>query len=536
MLRELLYSSVGLVLFAYALDYAFSFADDAREPKRLSPKIPLIGHVLGMVKYGSSYFMRTSKQTEAEIYAVPILHNKIYVCNSLRLMPLIQKSFRTISFRPWLKTTAERVAGNSHDVVKLFGGPLADDFEKIIRSTLTPGPWLDAQNLRMAQSCSALINSLVSGIGGEQGRKVWLLGWVRHLVVQASGSGIYGQEHPFLDPAIEEAFWVFHKHMSEQMANMDFSRKCVNARELLYQALLKYCAAPPADIAHTVVERQRVLRETGMSFEELVKQEIVLCVATFANTAPTLFWVLWELFSRPEVLAEVREELEAHAVHRKSGGEKGKEEGEHGAEEADFVLDVASLKTRCPILLSVMQETQRTRHSHANIRKVLSDTPLDDGRYLLRKGYYVIMPGPPIHADTSVWGPTASTFDPYRFVPNRDRNGTKANKPDDVAAAAAAPPSGFLSWGAPPYLCPARQFAATELLIVTALLAMQVDLAPAARGGIWEAKPALDYSDFATLCNPAKDVEMCVKRREQGVGKWTLKMGESRTRVPIASG
>ncbi|KAI1466290.1 cytochrome P450 [Daldinia caldariorum] len=542
MLRELIYCSIGLVLFAYALDYAFSFADDEREPKRISPKVPLIGHLLGMVKYGVVYFTNTSKQTTAEMYTLPVLNNKVYVCNSLRLMPLIQKNFKTVSFRPWLKTSAERIGGNSHEAVELFGGPLVDDFERIIRLTLEPGPWLDAQNLRMGQSCSALINSLVGGLEGEEGNKVWLLSWVKHLVVQASSCGVYGQEHPFLDPAIVKAFWVFHEHMLAQMASLDFFQRCTKAREVLYQALLKYCAAPPADIAHTVVERQRVLREAGMSFEEAVKQEIVMCVATFINTASTLYWTLWELFSRPEVLAEVREEVEAHAVYRKSGEEKknkenedleeqeeeGKE-GEHDAEEADFVLDVAALKTRCPILLSVLQETQRMRHVHANIRKVLSDTPLDDGRYLLRKGYYVIMPAPPIHANTSVWGPSAGTFDPYRFMPSRN----KASKSD---AGAAAPPSGFLSWGAPPYLCPARQFASTEVLIVTALLAMRVDLTPAASGGKWEANPALNYNELITLCNPAKDVEMRVKPREQGVGKWALKMGESRTRVPIASG
>lgn len=59
MLRELIYSSIGLVLLAYALDYTIGFANDAREPKRVEPKVPLIGHLLGMVKYGGSYFTHT---------------------------------------------------------------------------------------------------------------------------------------------------------------------------------------------------------------------------------------------------------------------------------------------------------------------------------------------------------------------------------------------------------------------------------------------------------------------------------------------
>ncbi|KAI1648166.1 uncharacterized protein F4817DRAFT_74665 [Daldinia loculata] len=138
-----------------------------------------------------------------------------------------------------------------------------------------------------------------------------------------------------------------------------------------------------------------------------------------------------------------------------------------------------------------------------------------------------MMPGPPIHRDVSVWGQSAGTFNPYRFVP----------KTSSVVSADAVPPtSGFLSWGAPPYLCPARQFASTEILIIVALLAMRVDLIPAARSGQWEQSPALNYGELVSVFNPAKDVEMYVKPREQGVGKWTLEMGESTTRVPIASG
>lgn len=55
MLREILYGVAGFVLFAYTLEWLFSLFDDPREPKRLQPKIPLLGHLLGMIKYSSGY-------------------------------------------------------------------------------------------------------------------------------------------------------------------------------------------------------------------------------------------------------------------------------------------------------------------------------------------------------------------------------------------------------------------------------------------------------------------------------------------------
>ncbi|KAI1477955.1 cytochrome P450 [Daldinia eschscholtzii] len=536
MLRELIYVSIGLVFLAYALDYVLGSADDAREPKRVNPRVPLIGHVLGLTKYGSSYFMYTSRKTEAEMYTLAAFNTKFYVCNSLRLMPLIQKASKTVSFRPFIKTAADKIAGSSSAGGELFSGALVDDYEHILRATLAPGPWLDEQSLRMGRSCAALVDTLLGG-GGEEGKKIWLLGWVRHIVMQASGCGIYGQEHPFRDPVVAKAFWELHVNLPKNMAGLDFFKKYAKAREVLHTALLKYCAAPHADAGLSVFERQRVLREGGMTLEDAAKQETSVCVAIFANTAPTMFWTIWELYSRPELLEEVRQEIEANAVFRKSDMEEKKEEEKapddtEAETEAGFVLDVAALKTQCPLLLSVFQETQRTRHVHANIRKVLADTLLDDGRYFLRKGNYVMMPGSPIHADVRVWGQSAGAFDPYRFVPANHH--AKASSPNNVTAN--PPPSAFLSWGAPPYLCPARQFASTEILIIMALLTMRVDLTPATRNGEWEANPALNHGELVAVCNPVEDVEMYMKAREKGLGKWALKMAGSKTRVPIASG
>ena len=95
-----------------------------------------------------------------------------------------------------------------------------------------------------------------------------------------------------------------------------------------------------------------------------------------------------------------RQEVEAQAVIKQNDG---------------HALDVGALKSRCPLLLSVFQETQRVRHIHAAIRRVMKDTLLD-GKYLLKEGNYLQMPGHSIHSNTSIWGPSAREFDPYRFI------------------------------------------------------------------------------------------------------------------------
>lgn len=57
------YGFVGAVVFAYVAEYLFSIRDDPREPKRLRPRVPLIGHVLGLITSGPSYHSQLRYQS-----------------------------------------------------------------------------------------------------------------------------------------------------------------------------------------------------------------------------------------------------------------------------------------------------------------------------------------------------------------------------------------------------------------------------------------------------------------------------------------
>ena len=303
---------------------------------------------------------------------------------------------------------------------------------------------------------------------------------------------------------------TWHSYLSGQISGLNFDIWGIGraAQQKIFDAHLEYCKSIPEDSSLLYKERWRVLREAGISETDCIKQQATLPIGMLSNTVPTCFWTIYELFSRHEILSDVRKELEVKAV-KQGGGE--------------FVLDVSALKTECPLLLSVFQETQRVRHIHAAIRKVLEDTLLD-GKYLLKAGNYLQMPGNSIHTNTALWGESATEFDPYRFI--ADPNNSKG--PHRYAGSA------FLSWGAPPHLCPARQFAATEILILLALLVLRVDLNPVA--GSWGKTPVLDYNDPVTVLNPKSDIDIKVVTRDKWVGRWTLLMSSSTIRVPLASG
>lgn len=508
MLQELIYVLVALALLAYAAEYAFSLEDDPREPPRLPSKVPLIGHVLGLVTSGPSYHSKLRNVTDAEIYALGIFRLKLYTSVSTRLLPAIQRHSKTLSFRPMLQHVARRWGDASDETDHIFGGPhLVTDFSHAMRLSLAPGPRLDEQNERMGNRALLDIDILLNGLDTtKQGRQIKLLDWARHAVTQASSCRVYGTEHPFRDLEVEKAFWKWHAHLSAHILglNFDLLGSGYAARQKVFEAYIKYCKNIPQDASLLFKDRWRVLREAGISEMDFVKQQATLPIGMLSNTVPTFYWTIWELFSRADILSHVREELEAQAVIE---------------QDDEFALDIGALKTKCPLLLSVFQETQRVRHIHAAIRKVMEDTLLD-GKYLLKAGNYLQMSGNSIHYNTNIWGPSAFDFDPYRFVQGR------------ISAKRGA--SAFLAWGAPPHLCPARQFAATEILILVALLAMRANLQPGS--GTWENNPTLDFNDPITVLNPKRDVRLKVSIREQWAGKWILHMPPSTNRIPLASG
>lgn len=286
-----------------------------------------------------------------------------------------------------------------------------------------------------------------------------------------------------------------------------FVPKAVKARQFLVDEFKKYHKGDYGDAAQVTKERIRVLQAYGVQEDDLARMQVSFNIALFPNSVPTAFWTVFNIFSRPELLQRLRDELIENAITRDEQSQR-------------IELDVAALKSRCPHLLSVFEETQRTLTVHANIRKVQEDTMVDS--FLLKKGSYVQIPLHPIHIDEDLWGPDASSFNPSRFFKN-----------DGSPIGSSLPSNSFLAWGAAPHLCPARQFASTEILVMMALLVLRVGMHPI--GGRWR-RPEPKIGDLTTLLPPCSDVEVEVRARDGWNGEWVLLMGESRSKVPLASG
>jgi cytochrome P450 len=160
----------------------------------------------------------------------------------------------------------------------------------------------------------------------------------------------------------------------------------LRGRQDVINSFKEYPSGDYEDASELVKEQVRVMSAYGVPADDIACQRAAFDIALLSNTAPTAFWTLFNIFSRSALLQELRAELEQNAVissRVQNGGN------------SEFELDTVAIKTKCPLFLSVFQETQRTLTIHANIRKVLEDTTLEGHR--LQKGSYVQIPNAPIH-------------------------------------------------------------------------------------------------------------------------------------------
>lgn len=106
----------------------------------------------------------------------------------------------------------------------------------------------------------------------------------------------------------------------------------------------------------------------GVPIRDIAKMEAGGSIGLVSNTMPATFWTLYHAFSKPTVLEDCRREV-TQAVHEKDG---------------QNYLDLAHIKSSCPILVSTMQEAFRFHSIGMSARSVEEDHVLG-GTYLLKK-------------------------------------------------------------------------------------------------------------------------------------------------------
>jgi hypothetical protein len=120
----------------------------------------------------------------------------------------VQRLSKTLSFTPFQQFAAKAYVDCSDVTVDLHGNPeFMRDLDQAVRAALTPGPHLDYQNLRTANSLKNFFEDILEKSSSTDPVQVRLFEWTKHVITLAASDGIYGHSNPFLKKKYEDAFW-----------------------------------------------------------------------------------------------------------------------------------------------------------------------------------------------------------------------------------------------------------------------------------------------------------------------------------------
>ncbi|KAK3319118.1 cytochrome P450 [Apodospora peruviana] len=469
--------TAGTVVFttvaAVVLLFFYRFSSppiDPREPPLLKPGIPIVGHLVGLARYGIDYFevLRNSKRKPSPAVTLPILNGKAYV---LFDRTMIQSAIRhkNLTFDVLGMEFAQRVFGLSDLAMEKLWGP-DHDIEtsaagvtmQRIKTAMT-GQSLFRMNAAALNYIAEHLNSEV----GEAGLKVPnLYRWLRDFMTMATAEGLYGSDNPIQkQPDLIDALWAFEGNMQPLFVGVMpklIARKAYTNREKVQAALSRWYVARKdgaPDVAEITKVRVNTLREFDFPEEEIGWAEAALLFVATTNTIPTLYWFVTNVWLRPEVVEEVRREA-LPLVVLSDGVDGGKRIA---------TLDITQLEERCPLLVGCYRESIRLGNQSVGTRRVLVDTVLTDGagnQHLFKAGCDIMWSVKTLHRSEDVWGPEAMEFDPSRFVKSEDQD-VKVERARKQA---------YVPFGGGKHLCPGRNFAFAENLGLMAALVVGFEL------------------------------------------------------------
>lgn len=234
--------------------------------------------------------------------------------------------------------------------------------------------------------------------------------------------------------------------------------------------------------------------------------EVGVLLGVLANTIPAIFYMLIHVLSEPDLLSDVRAELQATSIELSPDG-------------STKVLNVMTMREKCTLLHSTFQETLRIHALGSSVRYVREDILLAN-QYLLKKGNVVQMPMAVMHSDPSAWGSNVHDFEPRRFL--KSSAATKDSK------------TAYRPFGGGASLCPGRHFVTLEAMALVAVFVLRFDVVPVDRrrgtaggtdSGGWRIPEQKQESMATNVFPPKEDVRVEIREREgcEGV-EWGFEM------------
>lgn len=378
--------------------------------------------------------------------------------------------------------------------------------------SLAPGSYLDDMVDIQLREMAKIVSSDIPNTGTVL--KTGLFEYLKKLVTWPNMLAAYGPNHIMtLNPSLFADFWEYERALPKLMLGIApwlIAPKSYRAQVRLSEALCDWVGKGYWKTASPWIQnRIRLGLKHDLTPRMTAQAELGMMFGILANAMPTTFWVIGYIFTHPDILRDIRAELEntEGVVNVRSDDER--------------VINISNLKAKALLLNSVLREVLRVYAPVSSVRLVLEDTIIAD-QYLLKKGSIVQIPAAAVHTDKRIWGFDVGEFNPRRF--EKSINGTFVENGSESPEKKEKPvhPSAFRGFGGGSSLCPGRHFAQTEILAFTAMMALGFELGPVEGDKLVLPKP-LEMTLPLSVYKAEKDLMVNIRLREglEGV-KWAF--------------
>lgn len=503
-----------IILFVSRLLLAARY--DTRAPTVVSQTIPLVGHLINVLRYGFEYFEDLAADTKLPIFTLRILAKDVHIINSPDLVVAVQKNPKIFDFTIFVNTILPRLFNVDRKTMEIMTTPM----------DLPEGSWdLFVETSRIMHRCLGSGSSSLEKMehtaldrflhffdeleSGPDDIIIDLFAWLRTATTVASTEAIYGPANPFShQPELEYALWVWENDLTRMLLApfpSIIARNGFHGRAQVVAAMTNYIDRKGYERASDLAKaRHDAGVKWGLSNGDIARLELGSIMGVLVNSAPTLFWLLVHIYSDPGLLASLREEASSAISHSHV----------NDGEVEMLEIDITTWKQKFPLLLSAYQETLRLRTHNTASRMVTQDTILA-GTHFLRAGSIVQMPGACIHSLPSIWGTDHASFNAYRFLKsaaNVEKETSKEQRKQH--------PGAFRSFGGGTSLCPGRHFATTEICAVAAMFIMRFNMAKVDKNGVvceWQL-PVMQVGRITSAIPlPKEDIRVKLTRRYETI-------------------
>lgn len=378
---------------------------------------------------------------------------RTYVITSPEMVSAMLKAPPTLTFDTILSGITVRINNSDPETAKIIQDTGEDNLMKQYHKILTMQALTEGSDIQLGY-LAELVNAI------KDGSRVELFDFISRTISAASNQTFFGPQNPYKKhPELLDRFWEWENGIISMLIRLIprvTARSANNGLQALAEKFAEYEESGGHAEAHHVVRARNVSHlQLGIGLHERSKLDASLGFAFNVNASIAAFWVLSNIYSRPNLLARLRDEIQNNALLQPA------------------TLSFAHLRNSCPSLYSVYRETLRHYAPMSSVRWVKEDT-LIANQYFVRKGCLVHAAGVVLHHDKAIWGPDAESFNPDRFLHNT--NGTRTKSDGSFEEKSNIPAAAFRSFGGGKHLCPGRHFATAEIMTLAAVMILGFEI------------------------------------------------------------